>query len=338
MQFECKECGKEFSSQRSLHTHIKAHDMFMGEYYVKHHSRKDKLTGKPIEFKNVKQYFSSNFNRPANMLKWCDTAPKNEAKEFVLEELKKRLEEKELSLAPSSLYLKTAKLPTLDIIKDLFGSYGLLCKELGVEPAYKEKLCDEFFEDYNDADICIDTRENKPLKFSKSQSMKLDFGDYTLTPNTYTFTHVERKSFNDFATTVTNGHDRFLRELDRCKSVGCYMFIVVETNFSKLGKTNNFAYKRFNLDYVFNKMRSIEAQYADCCQFVFSGSRKDSQELIPKILCLGKKLWRVDLQYFWNKILEKNELDRGEPEALQEVSEHKPRNTFKRRLYRRRRG
>ena len=91
MQFECKECGKLFDSQRSLHTHLKAHDMFMGEYCVKHYPRHDKLTGKAIEFKSVKQYFSSNFNRPANMLKWCNTAPKHEAKEFVLEQLKKGL-------------------------------------------------------------------------------------------------------------------------------------------------------------------------------------------------------------------------------------------------------
>ena len=34
------------------------------------------------------------------------------------------------------------------------------------------------------------------------------------------------------------------------------------------------------------------------CQFIFSGNRKNSKFLIPRILYYGKQLWRTDLQYF----------------------------------------
>ena len=30
---ECKECGKEFNSDRQLHGHLKAHDLRMASYY-----------------------------------------------------------------------------------------------------------------------------------------------------------------------------------------------------------------------------------------------------------------------------------------------------------------
>jgi hypothetical protein len=50
-------------------------------------------------------------------------------------------------------------------------------------------------------------------------------------------------------------------------------------------------------------MRELQRQYSDCCQFVFSGSREKSQELTPKLLVMGKKLWKTDMQYFWSKNL-----------------------------------
>ena len=338
MQFECKECGKSFEAQKGLNMHLKAHDMYVGDYYVKHYPRFDKLTNKPIEFKNVKQYFASDFNRPQNMNRWFEKAPKDEAKKYILEKFKKRIKKKSLSRAPSSIFLKTGGWPTLDVIKKLFGSYSALCEQIDISIAYNKNICKEFFEDYSDQEVWIDTREQKPLEFKNCVSNKLDFGDYTLPPKNYTYTHVERKSFSDFASTVTVGYDRFLREIERCKSLGCYMFIVIETDYNSIYKTNNSVYKKFNMNYVFSRMRAIEAEYSDHCQFVFSGSRKDSQVLIPKILCCGKKLWKVDLQYFWEKELEKNGLDRRESEPIQEVQERQRGSTFQRRLYRRRRG
>ena len=43
MSFECKECGENFTFLRSLHAHIKKHGLYLGDYYVKHFQKKDKL-------------------------------------------------------------------------------------------------------------------------------------------------------------------------------------------------------------------------------------------------------------------------------------------------------
>ena len=45
-------------------------------------------------------------------------------------------------------------------------------------------------------------------------------------------------------------------------------------------------------------MRELIKNYPRRCQFIFTGSREKSIELIPKLLYYGKKIWQVDLQYF----------------------------------------
>ena len=92
--------------------------------------------------------------------------------------------------------------------------------------------------------------------------------------------------------------DKFLRHIERCKSLDSFLFVVIDTAFQNMEYENKKSAHKYKLDYVFFQMREIQAKYSDCCQFVFSGSREHSIEIIPKILILGKKLWRVDLQYF----------------------------------------
>ena len=45
------------------------------------------------------------------------------------------------------------------------------------------------------------------------------------------------------------------------------------------------------------------------CQFLFSGSRKMSEEIIPRLLYKGKEVWSTDMQYFLD-----HELDRRNAE------------------------
>jgi len=333
MRFKCKECGESFSTKKSLHSHFKKHDLLVGEYYVKHFPRFDKLTKDPIGFKRFEQYFASNFNTDENMEEWCKTAPEKEVREFILEEFKHKVIKKGIKAMPSSVFLKTAGLPDIDVIKRVFGSYSALAAELDFPVAYRRGLAESFWKDYSGVDVFVDTRETKPLVFKNSKTMKLDFGDYSLTAKDYTHTHVERKSWEDFALTVTGGYKRFLRELERCKRSGCYMFIVVETNLNNVEKKNNFAYKRVNLNYVFHQMREIEIKYQDVCQFVFSGSRPDSTLLIPKLLCLGQEVRHVDIQYFWDKHLEKHGLGKRESTTTQTFRGYKPKALHKRRLF-----
>ena len=334
MSYKCKECGDSFDSLRSLHAHIKKHGKYLGDYYVEYYGRKDKLTGELIPFKKYDQYFATDFITKRNMRKWCSTAPPDEVKQFVSTTLKEKIEDKGLTGGPPALYLQTSKLPDLEICKDVFGSYHEACNQFGMLPMLGEQLPNEFKEDYSETTILVDTREQQPLYFKNSESLKLDVGDYAVGGNLYDYTFVDRKSYQDFCATVTNGYNRFVKELERCRSMGCFLFIVVETEFEDMWGENKRGYKKFNLEYVFHRMRQIQAEYTDCSQIVFSGSREKSEELIPKILVLGKNLWRVDVQYFWNQKLKKDGLAKRTTKTPQRVQGYKPKNSKHRGVFR----
>jgi hypothetical protein len=149
----------------------------------------------------------------------------------------------------------------------------------------------------------------------------------------YDYTFVDRKSYQDFCSTVTNGYNRFVKELERCKSLGCFLFIVVESAFGELEEENRKSFKKFKLDYVFHQMREIQAEYSDCCQFIFSGSRENSELLIPKLLVLGTQLWRVDVQYFWDKKIKENGLGNRKTKTKSRVQRYKPTTGRKRGIF-----
>lgn len=298
MSFDCKECGEHFSSLKSLNCHIKKHDMFLGDYYVKHFQRKNKLNGCLLQFKNYEDYFEKDFTNYDQLIEWCDSAPIDEIKPYILSCLKKRINKKQLTYGPSTIELFTSSLPSVHLYKKIYGSYSEVCNLCGVKPMFDANLPQSFHNDYRDVQIFVDTREQQPLEFKNSKKLKLDVGDYAVSGDDYDYTYVDRKSFGDFCSTMTVGYKRFHRELRRCRDLGCYLFIVTESNLYKMAERNLFSPKRYNLDYAFHMMRDLQNEYKDCCQFVFSGNRSNSQILIPKLLMNGKKLWKTDMQYF----------------------------------------
>ena len=132
-------------------------------------------------------------------------------------------------------------------------------------------------------------------------NMKLHFGDYTLGAPHYDYTYVDRKSETDFKSTMSTGIERFKRELERAKGFSSYVFVVVESSIDDIIKNNTRGPYKSNLSYVWHNMRELTHDYKGHCQFVFSGSREKSEDIIPKILFFGKRLWDVDLQYFIDK-------------------------------------
>ena len=181
----CKECGKIFKNDNGLHRHIKVHQMSVAEYYTKHYPRKNQLTGEPLPFKNKFDYFNTDFSTRAQMIKWCNQSNEKEVKEYILKQLKNRVEQKELKYAPNHLEVEINKLPPIDVYKRNFGGYGQACKELGLEPLYDKGVEKGFFRKNNvieEIPIYIDTREQKPLHFDNSDLLKLDVGDAVIFP------------------------------------------------------------------------------------------------------------------------------------------------------------
>jgi hypothetical protein len=296
----CKECESEFSSDKGLHCHLKQHGMTMSEYYTRHYPRANKLTGDPLPFRNKEDYFKKDFSTRAQLIKWCGSANRQEVSEYILEALKRRIIEKKLSRGPGHIELKISELPDLGSYISHFGSYTSACEKLGVVPLFGTKLPEDFFKiDTSSIRIFIDTREQKPLVFPNSDSVKLDFGDYTAAGDDYSYTYVDRKSANDFIGTLSlKNLDRFRAELQRAKDLDSYVFVVIESDLNKIYKFNKWGPHSSNLKFIYHNMRLISHEFADTCQFVFTGSRGNSEDIIPRILRYGNSLWGVDLQYY----------------------------------------
>lgn len=301
--FKCRVCSQSFKTERSLHAHLKKHGMTMAEYYTKYYPRNNLLTGEPLPFKNKEQYFNEDFSNRRQLIKWCDKTGRNEVKPYILEMLKKRVESKSLDFGPSHVELKIASMPTIDIYKRHFGSYSNACAQAGAKPMFNKPAPESWYSDgYSDTKIFIDTREQQPLEFKNSESLKLEFGDYAVGGDDYAYTYVDRKGEQDFKSTLSkNNLERFREELKRTKDFDSYLYIVVESDFTQIYKNNRWGPHKSNLKYIYHNMRVLAHEFAGTCQFLFTGNRENSELIIPKLLVLGNKLWDVDLQYYIDK-------------------------------------
>lgn len=300
----CKICKEEFDSNRELNKHIRSHKLTQSAYYEQYHPRKCAYSLRNIPFSDVDKYFSSFFLSKKYQDKYFEIKITDEARQIALQMLQHRIQTKGYTHAPTALELKSLDLPSIPQFSQLFGSYGLACRNLSIPMLFPNKPNGDCLS--GDANcryerILIDSREQNPLVFEKSEVVKLDVGDYTLGGKEHTNTFVDRKSESDFKGTFASGISRFKRELDRCRKLRCFLWVVVECEFEDLEKNNHWGRKSSNLSYIYHNMRDVQHNYGDCCQIIFTGSRKNSEYLIPRLLIYGEKLWKCDMQYFFEK-------------------------------------
>ena len=300
MSYNCLECDEAFDTERSLHAHIKKHGIFLHDYFVKHFSRRNLLTNELLPFKNKDTYFKYDFSDISQLYKWCEVAEETVVKNYILDKLDSRIKNHELKFAPNEIELFTSFLPSLAIYKKLFKSYTYVCESLKVKPLFNGKLVDDFWNPC-DLEIITDTREQEPLFFKKQVVGKLDVGDYGIRDG-FDYTFVDRKSEQDFKSTLSKDNlNRFEKELLRARSISCYLFVAIESDLYTMEEENKKAFHKSNMKYIFHNMRVLQHEYRDCVQFVFTGSRKNSENLIPLLLKAGKGVWNVDMQFYINK-------------------------------------
>jgi len=302
----CAECKKEFQTRASLHKHIKQHSLDLASYYTKYFPRYNKLTGDPLPFKRFDEYFERDFSTKQQLTKWCTQTDKEEVKNYIIKLLKNRQSKKQRSYAPFHLETKNSFLPSIDIYKDIFGSYNAACQSIDCEPLYNKNLPKDFFATKipDDFVIAIDTREQKPLTFKQcpTEILKLDIGDYTALGKYYKYTFVDRKSGTDLQTTLgKNNIDRFKREVARAQEMDSYLFVVIESTVEKLIKENKHFNRKTNMDYILRQLKDVAHEYPRSCQFIFTGQRENSSALIPLLLYHGPDIWQTDMQYFIDK-------------------------------------
>jgi len=89
--------------------------------------------------------------------------------------------------------------------------------------------------------ILSDTAEQLPLEFNHPYiteviKFNLDFGDYAceFSDGTRPPLVFERKSIPDLFSTLTSGHDRFRREIQRAKEANHNIVIIIEGTFTDI--------------------------------------------------------------------------------------------------------
>jgi hypothetical protein len=314
---KCKICDKEFDSDRQLHSHLKAHDLRMVEYYQKHYPRYDPHTGDIIKFKNKKQYFSSDFNSRTNLRMWLKAQPEQSAKDYCTQLIEKRKKEKDLVYTPSQVELRSILCPPIQYFNELFGDYYRFCADLGLKNKYGQFNDIISGDEWNKPEykIFIDTREQKPLRFSRGVEVrKLDYGDYAFNSKQATCNcYIERKGLSDFIGTISGGYERFVKEIERAQENEANLIVLVESKFNNAlyfneqrksyNKEKVFKNVKATPEFIFNRVRKLAQKYPHV-QFLFVNGRKEASRVIERIFTCGCAYKKIDLQLAYDlKIL-----------------------------------
>lgn len=119
--------------------------------------------------------------------------------------------------------------------------------------------------------IVVDTREQRPLAFSRLQSVPgtLQTGDYSIAGCETEFI-IERKSWQDMLQSITKERPRFMRELDRLKHYPFRRLLIVGRNIDLYSLLTR---RKMTLEAVRGTLAKIDACY---CPVVCCGTPADA--------------------------------------------------------------
>lgn len=296
--FTCCICKRDFSSIRGLHGHLSKTENIKAEhYYHLYYPRTDLLTNQLLEYKDYEQYFTSFFNSKENLNYWFKENYKTDkAKEVAKTIVSTRAKRKKLKFAPTQVELRTANSPSIIGVEKMF-DYNEFCRSVDLIPRFNYK--DIKILPQKELEILVDTREQKPLPFTKARKAKLDVGDYTAAEPNYADIFIERKSIEDFFGTFSqeNNIKRFEKEAGRALEMGMHLIVVVESTLNTCLEYKPYTIKdhKFALA-TFGNVRDFLETYPNL-QFVFCYNRYTAQQLILTILSQGDAARKIDWQF-----------------------------------------
>lgn len=285
----------------SLLEHLKNIKVKQKDYFLKYIKKQDLLTGEYIEYKSPEQYVGADFVNKNNLKKWIKLNPEK-GKEWSINFLKKRKEERQLIFAPTQVDLRSLNCPSIHYYEEI-GGYYKICEELGFKHRfyYGESMRVSFGSFQNNT-IIIDTREQNPLKlFCPTIIKKLNVGDYGLDSDKDIGIYIERKSLSDWASTLTIGLDRFEKEILRAKETGSYLIMLVENNINDALGFNHLPQMRWTKTspaHVFKNLRDLNNKFNNF-QSLFVNGRTEAAKAVEKLLGLGIKPTNYDLQFLY---------------------------------------
>lgn len=289
--------GDDFSSIEELLSYLKRFKIKQKDYFEENFPRKDLLTGEKIEYKNIENYFSSDFVNKNTLKKYIKQNPQG-GKEWSINYLKNRKLEKELIYSPSQAELRSLFCPSIPYFESV-GGYNEICESLGLKSRYDYKR-ELVFGELIDPTIIIDTREKLPLKLPvKSEVATLKVGDYALKGSTHNI-FIDRKSLVDFCGTLSKGYERFQREIERAIKLNAYIIMLVESDINSAASFNylpHMKHTKATPAFIFKRLRDLLVKYPNHFQVVFADGRIDAAKLVISILKLGSDVKNIDLQY-----------------------------------------
>lgn len=291
MTLTCQICGEQDVPQNHFYN---KHKISIEKYFLQYFPKNNLLTNKPLPFKNYDSYLFNDFDNKNELKIYLNRIEDHLAKRYCLEKFKQRKTIKNLIYAPSQFELRSIMLPTINYIEKRFGDYNKLVSSAGFKPLFDYEK--GVVVNNNKVNVLVDTREKKPLSFEEITIQKLDYGDYSVA-NSKIF--IERKSLSDFIGTLSSGYERFLRELERAKENNCYLIIMIESEYGHLmvfDKLKWIMVKKAKPDFILHRVREILEKYPTNCQFVATGSREKSEELVNKIYNI-EDIKNFDLQF-----------------------------------------
>lgn len=303
----CKLCNKNYETNGGLHGHIKkSHGLSQGDYYHMFYPRYDLSDNELISYKAYEQYFSSDFNSRDNFLNWfMGNYNLATTKEYCFSKLLARNTRKGTTRFPSHAELKSLMVPSMlgwEKMYHTLDDFHTCASARGFTIPFDYRAT-PYINNLNTIKIYQDTREQTPLKFNcEVEVMKLPCGDYAPSKEYYSDVVVERKSLSDLVGTLTAGKERFYREIEKASEMGLYLVVLVEELYSEVlvyTSTNKFS-KKVNGAHIFHEIREICGLF-DNIQFLFSGNRRRSSDLIEKIFRMGNSVRSLDLEFLKDK-------------------------------------
>jgi ERCC4-type nuclease len=131
--------------------------------------------------------------------------------------------------------------------------------------------------------VAIDTREQKPYRFARSEVRTLASGDYSIV-GLEDRVAVERKTKQDAYSSLGQGRTRFERELQRLARFD-YAAIVIETSLPDFLRAP--AFSRMNPRAAARSMIAWSVKYRVCV--FFAGDRRHGNALTQQLL---EKFWK----------------------------------------------
>jgi hypothetical protein len=295
---KCLADNTEWPGLEELHKHLRSLKIKQVDYYKQYVPRYDQLTGELIEFKNLDFYLHSFFNRRENLITYFR---QNKNKTLILDIFKARKEQKQLKYFPSTPECRTCILPTPLLIRSMGFSVKEIADEVGLICRYDYDATITY-DNIVPLEVIVDTREQSPLELGcETLRSKIDTGDY-ISRSHFNNVGLERKSLVDLCGTLSQGYERFDRELIRAKEMGTTIIVGVEepiANLISLPFLEHTKRLKCSPEFICSRMREL-CQKHEHVQFVFVNNRKELARFVEKLFLSKGNSNIIDWQYMYD--------------------------------------